>query len=53
MKIIKRYQNLEKSTRSSLAEIVDYQFGHVPIVKEYEWAAPDWAVILYLNGLPW
>ena len=49
MKLIKRYQDLDENTRNALSLIVYNEFGDVPIINEYEWATPDWAVILYSN----
>ena len=41
---VKRYSELDPNTREILTELVNREFGDVPIVQEYDWATPDWAV---------
>lgn len=49
MKLIKEYNELDQDTKYKLLDVVNNEFGDVPIVTEYEWAIPDWAIILYSN----
>ena len=41
---VKRYSELDPNTREILTKLVNREFGDVPIVQEYKWATPDWAV---------
>jgi hypothetical protein len=45
--LIKKCDDLDVETKESVSKIISDEFGHVPIVKKYEWAIPDWAIILY------
>lgn len=44
---VKAYANLDSATKQELLLEIDGEFGHIPIVKETEWAAPDWTIIYY------
>ncbi len=44
---IKKYTELDYETKSTLAQIIEEEFGHIPIVKETEWAKPDWTIVYY------
>jgi len=43
---IKKYSKLHPAIRQTLVEMAEHEFGDVPIVQEYEWATPDWAVYI-------
>ena len=47
---ITKYSELDKETKRQLESFIDDEFGHIPIVKETEWAKPDWTIILYQNN---
>lgn len=44
---VKKYSELTHETKEKLNTLIDYEFGHIPIVKETEWATPDWTIIQY------
>lgn len=44
---VTQYISLPQSTKDQLNVFIHDEFGHVPIVKETEWAAPDWTIINY------
>lgn len=47
---VTKYTELDFNTKDSLNRIIEDEFGHIPIVKETEWAIPDWTIILYVDG---
>lgn len=49
LKIFKT-QDLENSLQSSIAHHVHEEFGHIPIVKNTQWAVPDWTIVYYHEG---
>jgi hypothetical protein len=58
--MIKIYKtpDLPVDIQNQIAVCIDNEFGHIPIVKETEWAKPDWTILcdpkqINLNGLPW
>jgi predicted N-acetyltransferase YhbS len=38
------YKNLSQETKAALDVSAKREFGHVPIVKNHVWAAPDWCI---------
>lgn len=46
---IKNYTDLSELTKKELEQYIENEFGHIPIVKETEWATPDWAIINYID----
>jgi hypothetical protein len=49
MTTIYKTADLAAGIRLQLDEFVEKEFGHIPIVKETEWATPSWT-ILYFSG---
>lgn len=47
---IKKYSELDQEVKDELNSLIDTEFGHIPIVKETEWATPDWTIINYDSG---
>ncbi len=47
---VKRYKELQLQVKSKLDSYIENEFGHIPIVKETEWATPDWTIIQYHQG---
>ena len=47
---ITKYPDLDNGTKSKLENFIEGEFGHIPIVKETEWAKPDWTIILHQNN---
>ena len=47
---ISKYVDLKPETKSQLNTIIHNEFGHIPIVRETEWASPDWTIIHYEQG---
>lgn len=45
-----RYEELETAVREEIESLADQEFGHIPIVKNTQWAQPDWAMIMYEDG---
>jgi len=41
------YSKLNKDIRAKLDILIENEFGHIPIVKETEWAVPNWTIINY------
>ncbi len=44
---IKKHGELSAQVKAELNSYIDTEFGHIPLVKETEWARPDWTVIRY------
>ena len=47
---IKKHSELDRELKRKLDNFIEEEFGHIPIVKETEWAKPDWTIILFQNG---
>jgi hypothetical protein len=47
---VKKYSELTHRIKEKLNSFIDVEFGHIPIVKETEWATPDWTIIQYEHG---
>jgi hypothetical protein len=47
---IHKTSELSIERKQQLDKLIDNEFGHIPIVKETEWAKPDWTIIYFLNG---
>lgn len=47
---VKRYNELEQSVKDQLNSFIDSEFGHIPIVRETQWATPDWTIIYFQDG---
>ncbi|NER14733.1 GNAT family N-acetyltransferase [Leptobacterium flavescens] len=47
---IKKYPMLSPETKKELRGHIDREFGHIPIVRETEWATPHWSIICYEEG---
>lgn len=43
------YSKLDNETKLMLKSFIDDEFGHIPIVRETQWAKPDWTIISYAN----
>ncbi|QSE98686.1 GNAT family N-acetyltransferase [Fulvivirga lutea] len=43
------YKKLDNDTVLNLNEIIDAEFGHIPLVKNTQWAIPDWTIIYSQN----
>ena len=41
--VVSRYAELPASDRDHLEEIAEASFSHIPLVRETEWAVPDWS----------
>ncbi|KUG06682.1 GNAT family N-acetyltransferase [Solirubrum puertoriconensis] len=41
------YAELPAATQSTLGQLTHAEFGHVPIVQQYQWATPDWSMLLH------
>ena len=46
---ISKYSELDNGTKSKLKDFIDSEFGHIPIVRETQWATPGWTILLYEN----
>lgn len=46
---IKKYSELREEIKGEVNEIINSEFGHIPIVSDTEWACPDWTIIYYEN----
>ena len=46
---VNQYSELSEQTQAFLNQYIDEEFGHVPIVKDTEWATPDWTIIYYID----
>ncbi|MFL1897433.1 GNAT family N-acetyltransferase [Aquimarina sp. 2-A2] len=46
---IKKYNELSEEVKNQLNSYIEDEFGHIAIVKETEWAAPNWTIIYYDN----
>jgi len=46
---IKKHYELDSESKRKVDNFIEEEFGHIPIVKETEWAKPDWTIILYQN----
>jgi hypothetical protein len=44
---IKRHSELSGAVKEELDKLIQYEFGHIPIVQETKWAIPDWTIIYY------
>ena len=44
---IKKHSELSKIVKDELNQIIQNEFGHIPIVQETKWAIPDWTIIFY------
>jgi hypothetical protein len=44
---VKKYSELTHRIKEKLNSFIDVEFGHIPIVKEIEWATPNWTIIQY------
>ncbi len=50
MKIkISKQNALDLSTKELLNYYTNLEFGHIPIVQEFEWAQPDWSILGFEN----
>jgi len=49
MTTIYKTADLDAGIRKQLGELVEKEFGHIPIVKETEWATPSYTII-YFSG---
>jgi hypothetical protein len=47
---IEKYSHLPSEIRTSLNELVQLEFGNIPIVQETQWAVPDWTVMYLEEG---
>lgn len=47
---IHKTSELDSAIKQQLEKLIDDEFGHIPIVKETEWAKPDWTIIYFLDG---
>ena len=45
--VASRYRELPAELRERLEEIAENEFGHIPLVRETQWAEPDWAYLGY------
>lgn len=48
---VRKYSELTDRTKGKLNSFIDGEFGQIPIVRETEWATPDWTIIQYENNL--
>ncbi len=44
---ITKYSELDSQTKNKLQDYINSEFGDIPIVKETQWATPNWTIILY------
>lgn len=44
---VARYPELDRQTLDQLDHFIEEEFGHIPIVRDTEWAKPDWTIIYY------
>ncbi|MEQ8928042.1 MAG: GNAT family N-acetyltransferase [Fulvivirga sp.] len=44
------YKDLDSFTKQHLNKNIDAEFGHIPIVKNTQWAIPDWTLIYSQNS---
>jgi len=47
---VNKYLELSLDIKTELNSIIQNEFGHIPIVKETEWATPDWTILFYLKN---
>ncbi len=47
---ITRFTELDTEIKSALKGFIKNEFGHIPIVKQTEWASPDWTVIYFVGN---
>ena len=41
---------LDLATKNQIEQLVEKEFGHIPIVKETTWASPNWTIIFYQDN---
>ena len=46
---IEKYLNLPAAIKQQMDFYIRSEFGHIPIVKETKWSAPDWTVINFID----
>lgn len=44
-----KYADLDTDTKNTLEFYIEKEFGHIPLVKQTQWASPDWS-LFWLNG---
>ncbi|HEY0740315.1 MAG TPA: hypothetical protein VGD40_02600 [Chryseosolibacter sp.] len=44
---IKKHSQLDNEVDAQLRQLINAEFGSVPVVRETEWAIPDWTLIKY------
>lgn len=44
---IHKTSTLDSVIKNQLEQLIEKEFGHIPIVKETTWASPNWTVIFY------
>lgn len=49
MIIVEKYTDLHTSTKKLLGDMVEREFGHIPIVNETIWSVPDWTFMTFID----
>lgn len=45
-----KHSELNSQSKKKLDSFIEEEFGNIPIVKDTEWATPDWTIIQHVNN---